>query len=55
MGSACTKSDTDEGIIYEEHQTVSPKEEIQEDGKYRSVDMVDAKKKEKGYFIPDLL
>ena len=48
MGSACTKSETDEGIIHDKEQAANQKEENQEDKKNKNVDMVDAKKKEKG-------
>ena len=31
MGSACTKSETDEGIIRDEQRAVSPQEDIKEE------------------------
>ena len=53
MGSACTKSEPDKGIHQDNQREVSTKPEILEDGKNETVDMVDAKKKEKGSYAYD--
>ena len=46
MGSACTKSETDEGIINGEQR-----EDIKEEIRNGNVEIVDAQKKETGFFI----
>ena len=53
MGSACTKSEPDKGIHQDNQREVSTKAELLEDGKKETLDMVDAKKKEKGSYAYD--